>query len=218
VRRRSIAVALSLLVLAAVVTTTLTGLGASATSSPFPATIKAHLWNPKPGVMGPNLPFGARVILRGPQSRICEDVAVAGVEWSVWCDLAAQFPVVSTDGGRQWRVAGPLVASDWAGGSMFYVSKVTAYSAEVVAMTGAGVTDTTFDGGRTWFQFATSLSMVGAWKMSIVRYEGGTGAKPYELVMHIIDTANGGTLRSGSATYITLNEGRTWVRLSELVR
>ncbi|MFI5034619.1 MAG: hypothetical protein ACHQFZ_00235 [Acidimicrobiales bacterium] len=191
---------------------------ASSSSSPFPSVIKTQLWHPGAGTMGPKVAFGASVDTSTSGSRLCENVSVAGVQWSVWCDQAAQFPVVSSDGGRHWRVAGPLIANDWAGGSLFYVSKVTAFSPDVVAMTGVGVIDTTFDGGRTWHQLATSLSMAGAWRMSIVRFEGGTGARPYEPVLHIVENDTGRPLAHWSATYITLNRGRSWIRLSELQR
>lgn len=188
----------------------------SASTSPFPPVITTHLWNPKPGTMGPKVAFGAYAALRKPGSRLCENLAVAGVEWTVWCDQTAQFPVVSTDGGRRWKVAGPLLANDWVGGSEYYVTKVTAFSPAVVLLVGSGVIDTTFDGGHTWRQLSTSLSMAGAWKMSIVRFEGGTGVKPYEPVMHVVEHHTVNPPETWSATYISSDRGHTWDRMSEL--
>lgn len=186
-----------------------------ASSSPFPPAIRTRAWNPAPGALGPAIRPGALVTLVKAGSTLCAPVAVARVEWSVWCDRSAQFPVKSVDGGHQWRVAGPLLANDWAGGSLYYVSKVVADSRDVVAMWGTGVIDTTFDGGRAWRQLATPLSMAGAWKMRVVRYEGGTGVIPYELVMHVVFSPTWASHRADSATYITRDRGQSWVRLSQ---
>lgn len=187
-------------------------------SSPFPSVIRSSWWHPKPGVMGPNRPFGSLVALQKPNSRLCANVAVAGRRWSVWCDVTAQFPVESTDGGRRWVVAGPLLANDWVGGSMYYVSRVSAYAARVVAMAGNGVVDTTFDGGRTWYQFATSASMAGLWTMVMVPSKGAARERSPELVMHVADRNPLPTQRAGSAVYVTSNEGRTWTRLRQTLR
>jgi len=85
-------------------------------------------------------------------------------------------------------------------------------------MIGSGVVDSTFDGGHTWHQLSTSLSMAGAWKMSIVRFEGGTGVRPYEPVLHIVEHHTVNPSVTWSATYITEDLGHSWIRLSELRR
>ncbi len=76
---------------------------------------------------------------------------------------AGQFPVRSIDGGRHWTAAGPLLASDWAGGSLYYVTKVISEGPSAVVMVSNAIIDVTTDGGRRWFQY---LNAAGDWSIS----------------------------------------------------
>jgi hypothetical protein len=83
---------------------------------------------------------------------------------------AGQYPVRSIDGGTHWTVAGPLLASDWAGGSLYYVTKVIPESSSAVVMVSNSIIDVTVDGGRQWFQY---LNAAGDWSISRHTVNGG---------------------------------------------
>src|SRR6202030_31179 len=93
-------------------------------SSPYPATlpmqrglsmsnaVPAEAWGT---VLTPGQAKWVKLTTSGP-----------GVEWGVWKQHGgpAQFPVRSIDGGAHWMAAGPLLATDWVGGGIFYVTRV----------------------------------------------------------------------------------------------
>jgi len=64
---------------------------------------------------------------------------------------SGQCPLESTDHGRTWRVARWVLATDWAGGSSYFVSHLTMVSPRVVLAWGASSLDVTSDAGRTWY-------------------------------------------------------------------
>lgn len=92
--------------------------------------------------------------------------------WGVWQEdgVSAQFPVRSTDGGAHWAAAGPQLASDWAGGGLFYVDKVIAESSSSVVMVSNSIIDVTTDGGHQWYQY---LHVAANWSISRYRIRGG---------------------------------------------
>jgi hypothetical protein len=79
----------------------------------------------------------------------------AADEWGVWRAGGgpATFPVRSTDRGATWRAAGPQLASDWAGGSLYEVTTVLAEGPAAAVMVSHSVIDVTTDGGRQWYQY-----------------------------------------------------------------
>lgn len=92
--------------------------------------------------------------------------------WGVWQEggRPSTYPVRSTDGGIRWTAAGPQLATDWAGGSLYYVQKVYAISPQSVVMVSNAVIDVTTDGGRQWFQY---LNPADDWSMVAYRARGG---------------------------------------------
>jgi Neuraminidase (sialidase) len=128
----------------------------------------------------------------------------------------AQFPVTSTDHGHQWTVAGPLLANDWVGGSLYYVTRVTACSPTVVAMVGIAVVDVTVDGGHAWTQFVTEGSLTGEWDISVAGCARRAQGHPADVVLHVV-IATAGPQQGDSATYATDDGGDTWLRQSEHV-
>ena len=96
--------------------------------------------------------------------------------WGVWEEhgTAGQFPVRSTDGGAHWTAAGPQLASDWAGGGIFYVNRVIPESSFSVVMVSNAVIDVTTDGGHQWYQYLNAAS---DWTMSAYVVSGGIGLR-----------------------------------------
>ncbi len=156
---------------------------ASSASLPFPAvlTMQAGLSQSR---FGHALPWGTT--LTAAQARSVT-ITSSGTtyKWGVWAknDGPSIFPVRSVDGGTTWTAAGPQLATDWAGGSLYYVSKVIAESSTAVVMVSNSIIDVTTDGGRHWYQY---LHSAGDWTMSAHAVKGGIG------------------LRVGPASYSTL--------------
>ena len=86
-------------------------------------------------------------------------------EWGVWdpSGYPNTYPVRSTDGGATWTAAGPQLASDWAGGGIFYVTRVIAESSTAVVMVSDATIDVTVDGGHQWYQYTNGA---GGWTMT----------------------------------------------------
>ena len=131
------------------------GLAAGATvSSPYPATLpmRQGLSN---STLVKALPWGTALTVA--QARwVTFRSAGPGYKWGVWKENDGEppmFPVRSTDGGVHWTAAGPMLATDWAGGGLFFVTKVIPESASAVVMVSNSVIDVTTDSGRHWFQY-----------------------------------------------------------------
>jgi hypothetical protein len=181
----------------------------------FAATITAsHLRESTS--LSKTLHFGSEVPFEPHVRRICENVSQEIDQWSVWCDGAAQYPVVSVDRGSQWVIAGPVLANDWAGGGIYYTTHVTACDAHIVAITASGVTDTSFDGGRTWYQFGSAFSLTGFWTMTVIGCAGSTRGTGTGVELRVVSNVAGAPRESGWATYVTTN-GQTWRRVSQQV-
>jgi hypothetical protein len=84
--------------------------------------------------------------------------------WGVWDQGGYPniYPVRSDDGGATWTEAGPQLATDWAGGGLYYVDHVIPVSPNAVVMVSNSIIDVTLDGGRHWFQ---SLNAADNWQM-----------------------------------------------------
>lgn len=138
---------------------------ASATSLPYPATLKVER-----GLVfsseGPKIAWGT-VLSASQMSSITMKSSGTTYRWGVWDrgEGPAIYPVRTTDGGVHWTTAGPQLATDWAGGSLYYVSRVITVSATAVVMVSNAVIDVTIDGGHHWYQYLNSAS-----NWSIVRH------------------------------------------------
>lgn len=90
-------------------------------------------------VVRPSALFGDRVFLNTE-----EGVALANGD-------NAQYPAVSTDGGRVWRIDGPPLHVDAADGAEG-VGSVGIIAPRTFFAYGSSVVDVTTDRGRTWFE------------------------------------------------------------------
>jgi hypothetical protein len=143
---------------------------AGAASSPYPATLTMQrgLFESH-GV--PALPWGAT--LTAAQARWVTVKSSGRTDrWGVWKEDGgpAEFPVRSTDGGARWTAAGPLLSTDFVGGSMFMVYKVIPEGSSVVVMVGDVVIDVSTDSGRQWYQYVNGG---GGWVMAAYAVPGG---------------------------------------------
>src|ERR1700689_1943383 len=113
-----------------------------AKSSPYPATLKMQHGLYEGGGHLPAPPWGK--VIPASQSRwITIKSAAATDEWGVWRPNGdgGLYPVRSLDGGVHWRAAGPLLATDWAGGGIYYVNKVIPDGPSSVVMLSNAVID-----------------------------------------------------------------------------
>jgi hypothetical protein len=143
---------------------------AGASSSLYPAVLLMHRGLTMSDVT-PALPWGTT--LSSSQARLVSIRSTGpSIQWGVWMKNghAGQYPVRSIDGGAHWTTAGPLLASDWAGGSLYYVTKVLPEGASAVVMVSNSIIDVTTDAGHHWFQY---LNAAGNWSISRHTVNGG---------------------------------------------
>jgi hypothetical protein len=126
---------------------------ASAASSPYPATLKMQRGLSQ-SATGQALPWGT-ALTAVQARRVTLKSSGSTYRWGVWKEHAGpgQFPVRSVDGGVHWTAAGPQLATDWAGGSLYFVSKVIPESSSSVVMVSNSIIDVTTDGGHQWYQY-----------------------------------------------------------------
>ena len=134
-----------------------------AATSPYPAILTMQR-----GLLfssdGKALPWGTT--LDGAQAKwVVIESRAAKVRWGVWQQKGApgQFPVRSFDGGAHWKAAGPQLASDWAGGSLYYVNRVISESSSAVVMVSNSIIDVTTDSGHAWHQY---LNVAANWSIT----------------------------------------------------
>jgi hypothetical protein len=177
-----------------------------AKTSPYPATLKMQRGLYEGGGHVPSRPWGS--VVPASQSRWI-NVKSSGAEWGVWRPNgeAGLYPVRSTDGGVHWTTAGPLLATDWAGGGIYYVGKVISDGPTSVVMVSNAIIDVTTDGGRQWYQYLNAAS---DWIISgePVSVSIGIRIRPFP----------DGDLPKGSyATYVLNIARHEWVRTSEAI-
>jgi hypothetical protein len=139
--------------------------------SPYPATLQMTPGLSQSSDSPQTLHWGTR--LSTAQARwVTLSSFGSTYRWGVWRPngLPQTFPVRSTDGGATWTAAGPQLASDWAGGSLFYVSRVLAESPSAVVMVSNSIIDVTTDSGHHWFQYLYSAD---SWNMTRHNFAGG---------------------------------------------
>lgn len=132
---------------------------AGASSSPYPAklTMRHGL---SQSAAGRALPWGTE--LTAAQALDVEfKSSGSSYRWGVWQrnEGPAQFPVRSIDGGAHWTAAGPQLATDWAGGSLYYVTKVLSETPSAVVMVSNSIIDVTTDAGRQWYQYINTADV-----------------------------------------------------------
>jgi hypothetical protein len=179
----------------------------------FPDHLTAQRWTSSSPPVTQSVTFGAEMQVVDPGAALCPNVAPPSSHWNVWCDGPAQFPVTYS-GRDSWSDAGPLLATDWAGGSLYIVTHVTSCSTAVAAMVGQGVVDTTFDGGRQWYQFGSGNSMAGYWSMSVESCPSNVRGSADSMTLRVTSSGGGDARDTGTATYVTRDDGQYWQRAS----
>jgi hypothetical protein len=179
-----------------------------AKSSPYPATLKMQQGLYEGGGHLPAPPWGK--VIPASQSRwITIKSAAATDEWGVWRPNgdAGLYPVRSLDGGVQWRAAGPLLATDWAGGGIYFVNKVIPDGPSSVVMVSNAVIDVTTDGGRQWYQY---LNPASDWIISGQNLSVSIGIR-------IRTFADHGAPKRSYAVYVLNTARQEWVRTAQSV-
>jgi hypothetical protein len=179
-----------------------------AKTSPYPATLKMQHGMYEGGGRFPSPTWGS--VIAASQSRWINIKSSRAIdEWGVWQPNGdgGLYPVRSTDGGVRWTAAGPLLATDWVGGGIYYVSKVISDGPSSVVMTNGAVIDVTTDGGHQWYQY---LNPAGEWIVSgqPVSVSIGIRIRPFP---------NGDLPKGSYATYVLNDARHEWVRTSESV-
>jgi hypothetical protein len=143
---------------------------AGAASSPYPATLTMQRGLTE-SAAGHALPWGTT--LTAAQARWVRFESLGTTHrWAVWKEGGGpgQFPVRSIDGGAHWIAAGPQLATDWAGGGIYFVNRVIAESSSAVVMVSNAVIDVTTDGGHQWYQY---LNAYDNWSITAHAVRGG---------------------------------------------
>jgi hypothetical protein len=168
----------------------------------FPATLKMRRGLYDGGGHNPAPAWGA--VLPVAQSQWIKIKSSGPIEWGVWRPDGdgGLFPVRSIDGGVRWTAAGPQLATDWAGGGIYYVSKVIADGLTSVVMVSNAVIDVTTDGGRRWFQY---LNPASDWVIS-------SQAVSVSIGLRIRMFPDGKFTKRGYATYVLNTTRHEWVR------
>jgi hypothetical protein len=153
----------------------------------------------------PASPWGR--VIPASQSRWITVRSSGTDEWGVWRPNGGGglYPVRSMDGGVRWMAAGPLLATDWVGGSIYYVGKVIADGPSSVVMVSNAVIDVTTDGGRQWFQYLNAAS---DWIITGQPVGVSIG-------LRIRPLPDGNLSRGSYATYVLNDPRHEWVRTAQ---
>ena len=147
-------------VAAVIATVSIAGCGASAgTSSQSPAPARsAHVPSQPRMVVAVRIRSGAfRTIKPGTPvdskqltTRVFAD---AGHGFALFDNRAGEtFPATTTDGGRVWRIAGPVLHAPAAQGALAVTQVGTAGPGRYMAFGDGSVVDVTNDGGKHWWR------------------------------------------------------------------
>ncbi len=130
---------------------------AAASPSPFPATLTMQRGLTE-SAAGHALTWGTELTVAQARWVTLKSSVRSPSQWGVWKPRGGpgQFPVRSGDYGHHWTAAGPQLATDWAGGSLFYVTRVIWESPSAVVMVSNSIIDVTTDGGHQWYQYLNS--------------------------------------------------------------
>ena len=114
-------------------------------------------------------------------------------------DGSAQYPAISTDGGRAWRIDGPQVHIDAADGAEG-VGNVGVAGTLTFFAYGSSAVDVTTDGGRTWWE-----TFLGELVVAVVPGPGN------ELVAYVQQQLNNNSINPAATwQYVSRDGGRYW--------
>jgi len=150
-RRRSV---MTFVVVASLLVPAASSLAATATVN-FPRTLQGEVWTGQGqhcGTYAPGQVISAAQARQGFGPTIGPRF-YGPVGWRIYQNdrNSGQCPIETTNHGRTWRVARWVLATDWAGGSLYFVSHLTMISANEVLAWGSSSLDVTSDAGRTWY-------------------------------------------------------------------
>ena len=121
-------------------------------------------------------------------------------------DGSAQYPAITTDGGRTWRIGGPQVHIDAADGPEG-VSYVGLTSPRTYFAYGSSAVDVTSNAGRTWWE-----TLMGELVVSVV-----PGREPNDLVAYVQQSlSNDRPNPAVTWQYVTHDGGRHWTYSTDL--
>ena len=114
-------------------------------------------------------------------------------------DGSAQYPAISTDGGRAWRINGPQVHIDAADGAEG-VGYVGVAGTRTFFAYGSSAVDVTTDGGRKWWQ-----TFMGELVVAVVPGPGS------ELVAYVQQQLHNNSINPAAIwQYVSRDGGRYW--------
>lgn len=181
---------------------------AATTSVPFPAVLPMQHGLTEANVVRP-LPWGT-LIPTSQAKWVVLHSAKSPVEWGVWKQDGGpgEFAVRSTNGGLRWRAAGSMLATDWAGGSIFYIGRVMSFGASAVVMVSNAVIDVSTDAGHQWYQYVN-----GADTWSITQAPQSSG----EIRIQVAPASYSTLPKSDHAIYRLDVARHRWLRVSQSV-
>lgn len=115
---------------------------------------------------------------------------------------AADYPVLSTDGGATWRIAGPALHVDAADGPAS-VQSVGVKGSTVDFAYGSGAIDVTGNGGATWYQVFPEANVTAV-------VAGARGLAAYVQALDVQGVV------SGTYQYVSTDGGRHWTLSNEI--
>lgn len=165
----------------------------AATAPTPPQRLVGHLMGPRPGAVLPETTVGAADLFT---DRVFAD---ASTGFALANDGSAQYPVRTTNAGRDWRINGPQLHVDAADGAEG-VGYVGLSSPHTYFAYGSSVVDVTTDSGRRWWE--TYLGEL------VVAVVPGAGDRLVAYVQQQL--TNNSIQRAATWQYVSTDGGRHW--------
>jgi len=129
--------------------------------------------------------------------------ATGHVGWGIWCLEGAQYPVTSSDSGRQWRIAGRYFAAVGIAGAGGEVNTMVATSSSgaFAYSPGGNIVDVTSDAGRRWYAAALAGDISDTPGDAVFTAAGN---------VEVLVSQRPSTHVAGTAWYATTDHGRVW--------
>lgn len=158
-----------------------------------PTTVTARLLGPRPGVL--NVRRGTLMASDELGMRVFGNPKQGFALAHVSSEL---YPAATTDGGKTWRIDGPVLYVEAAQGPSGVGQVGAVYPGEYFAFGGGSVVDLTTDAGAHWWQ-----AFLGDDVIAVV-----PGTKPH----HLIAVVQNGGPKVIDVVYVSADGGRRWNR------